>query len=211
MEKEIVINGIRYRAVEEAGQTTAQSENRVKPTLEDYTTIKTYEDACEALGEEPLVNELQGTRLYSSCEGKNIQMVLPKPVIALMKLEVIAAALRGGRKKIDFTEQDWWYYPYFNLYTNKAIAEITEEEKKEVNLITIDASRVCAVGGSSSNRTSCGLGFVGTVGVRSNRIVDCGSRLSFLQRSKEIAEYFGKQFIELWAEYNELIVLKSKK
>ena len=107
-------------------------------------------------------------------------MILPKSVIALMKLEVIASALRGSRKKIDFTEQGWWYYPYFYLYTDKAIAEMTEEEKKEVNLITIDASRVCFVGGISHYGAYCGLGFVGTVGVPSNRIVDCGSRLSFL-------------------------------
>ena len=125
MEKEIVINGVRYRAVEEAEQMPVQVENRVKPTLEDYTTIKTYEDACEALGEEPILNKIQEITFHS--EDSNIQMILPKSVIALMKLEVIASALRGSRKKIDFTEQDWWYYPYFYLYTDKAIAEMTEK------------------------------------------------------------------------------------
>lgn len=29
-------------------------EDRVKPSLDDYKSIKTYEDACEALGEEPV-------------------------------------------------------------------------------------------------------------------------------------------------------------
>lgn len=28
-----------------------------KPTLDDYTTIKTYEDACEALGMVPILNQ----------------------------------------------------------------------------------------------------------------------------------------------------------
>ena len=205
MEKEIVINGVRYRAVEEAEQMPVQVENRVKPTLEDYTTIKTYEDACEALGEEPILNKIQEITFHS--EDSNIQMILPKSVIALMKLEVIASALRGSRKKIDFTEQDWWYYPYFYLYTDKAIAEMTEEEKKEVNLIKVDASRVCAVGGTSTDGTPCGLGFVFTSYVPSYRYVYCGSRLCFLLRTEEISEYFGKQFIEHWAEYNDLDVI----
>ena len=134
---------------------------------------------------------------------------MPKSVIALMKLEVIASALRGSRKKIDFTEQGWWYYPYFYLYTDKAIAEMTEEEKKEVNLIKVDASRVCAVGGASTHGTYCRLRCVGATDVPSGRDVYCGSRLCFLQHTEEIAEYFGKQFIELWAEYNNLEVLKD--
>ena len=207
MEKEIVINGIKYRAVEEASQKPVQVENKVKPTLEDYTTIKTYEDACKALDEEPILNKIQKTTFYS--KNSDIQMILPKYVIALMKLEVIATALRGGRMKIDFSEQDCWYVPYFQLYTDKTIAEMTEEEKPEENLIKVGTSRVCAVGGCSYNGTHCGLGCGDVISVPTIRYMDFGSRLCFLQRSKEIAEYFGKQFIELWAEYNNLEVLKD--
>ncbi|MBQ9254669.1 MAG: hypothetical protein IJ180_07860, partial [Bacteroidales bacterium] len=126
-----------------------------------------------------------------------------------MKLEVIATALRGGRMKIDFSEQDCWYVPYFQLYTDKTIAEMTEEEKLEENLIKVGTSRVCAVGGCSYNGTHCGLGFVTTDSVPSSRAVFCGSRFCFLQHTEKIAEYFGKQFIELWAEYNNFDVVKD--
>lgn len=30
-----------------------------KPTLDDYKTIRTYEDACEALGETPILSETE--------------------------------------------------------------------------------------------------------------------------------------------------------
>lgn len=33
-------------------------EDRVKPSLDDYKSIKTYEDACEALGKEPVEGSL---------------------------------------------------------------------------------------------------------------------------------------------------------
>lgn len=95
-------------------------------------------------------------------------------------------------------------------YYFEAIAEMMEEEKQKVNLIKIDASRVCAVG-DAANETYCGLGYVTTYRVPSFRSVGCGSRLCFLQRTEEVAKYYGKQFIELWAEYNDLDVIKECK
>lgn len=55
-------------------------EDRVKPSLDDYKSIKTYEDACEALGEEP-VGDLEDH--------------VDKHIIALIKLETISRALWG--------------------------------------------------------------------------------------------------------------------
>ena len=56
-------------------------EDRVKPSMDDYKSIKTYEDACEALGEEP-VGDL----------GDHVD----KHIIALIKLETISR-LSGER------------------------------------------------------------------------------------------------------------------
>ena len=67
-----------------------KSKPTIKPTLDDYTTIKTYEDACEALGEEPLPYEPNPIMtLYG------IDYEVPPHIIALMKLETISRAVWG--------------------------------------------------------------------------------------------------------------------
>lgn len=203
MEREIVINGIKYRAVEEAGPTTAQSENRVKPTLEDYTTIKTYEDACEALGEKPYLNEMQETKLYSSCEGKNIQIVLPKSVIAFMKLETIARALHGRNfepyplAKDKDGEYKYYWHPYFACYTKEELEDMSSKDIKDKRMLKVTGW--CAVGGLANRGALVGFGYVRADGVWAFAHVGCGSRLC--QESEAKAKYFGTQFIELWAAY----------
>ena len=57
------------------------------PNLKDYKTIKTYEDACTALGEK--IDEVTLTNAG-----------VPKHIIALMKLELVCKALWGGEVKV---------------------------------------------------------------------------------------------------------------
>ena len=62
--------------------------SKPKPTLDDYTTIRSYEDACEALGVEAIFNEPNPTmNLYG------VEYEVPPHIIALMKLETISRAL----------------------------------------------------------------------------------------------------------------------
>lgn len=208
MEKEIVINGIKYVAVEEltgmpqcekAAETATVK--RITPSLDDYTTIKTYEDACEALG----INPIERVASYD----KDGEVEVERSVIAFMKLATIAWALRGG-KKVDFTEKDCWYYPWFYIYSEEYIQDMTQEEKQNVNLIKIDSSRCVAHGGNANYGAAAGVGYVYAYDAFSHAGRHYGSRLCFLQRDEGIAQYFGKQFIELWAEYNGLDVIKEK-
>ena len=67
-----------------------------KPNLDDYKSIKTYEDACKALGMVPYLsakNNLviceNGTEKYKFWQN------MPPNIIALMKLETISRALWG--------------------------------------------------------------------------------------------------------------------
>ena len=147
-----------------------------KPNLDDYTSIKTYEDACEALGE-PVFEEPED---------------MPKHIVALMKLETISRALWGRTWKPEPDAEgsegsEWFYYPVFALYTKSEIENMDED--KRGGLLS-----ALAVGGASA-----GFGFLHTSSRSSYAGAHYGFRLC--QEDYEKAKYFGKQFLELWAEY----------
>jgi hypothetical protein len=70
----------------------------------DYTTIKSFEDACSKLGIEPIT---PGTAL--------ILDELKKPLIAAYKLMIIYKAINNGWKP-DWNNYDQYkYYPWFGV------------------------------------------------------------------------------------------------
>lgn len=144
-----------------------------KPNLDDYTSIKTYEDACKALGE-PVFEEPED---------------MPKHIVALMKLETISRALWGRtwKPEPDAEGAKWYYYPLFALYTQSEIDNMDEE--KLGGLLSAGAN-----GGAGA-----GFGCL-SAGGRSS-YADAGVGFRLCQETSEKAEYFGKQFLELWAEY----------
>lgn len=156
--------------------------SKPKPTLDDYTTIRCYEDACEALDEEPIFND---PNPIMSLYG--VEYEVEPHIIALMKLETISRALWGKdwMPEPDADGSKWFYYPLFALYTQSEIDEMDEEER----------------GGllSASAFNGAGFGFQGTDSRSSYASAYGGFRLC--QHTKIKAEYFGKQFIELWAGY----------
>lgn len=158
--------------------------SKPKPTLDDYTTIKTYEDACEALDADPALNEPNPVmNLYG------MEYEIPPHIIALMKLETISCALWGRTwtPEPDADGSKLFYYPVFALYTQQEIENMDEDERG--GLLSANA-----VGGAVA-----GFGFLYT----SPRSSYSGAHSGFClcQETREKALYFGKQFIELWAEY----------
>ena len=155
----------------------SQKDNR--PVTE---RIKTFEDACEELGaEHPLV------KLWTDYPyiGLNSQS---EDVVAYMKLRIICAALNEGREP-QFTKNEWRYFPWFVLYTQEEIDDMDEDEKSRV---------VCRSGNSAG--ASGGVACAGAGYDASNAVACIGSRLAF--KSRELAIYAGKQFIELYADLN---------
>lgn len=163
---------------------------KVKPTLKDYTTIKTYEDACEALNLAPIYSDLAKDNDRAICKYSEAQrqygqiMKLPEHILALMKLEIISRALWGC---------DWepepsaygiaeLYYPSFTLLTDDTITTLNEKQRE--TLISTSAGKFGCL------ETRYHTNFEGTY---------FGFRLC--QKTEKKAEYFGQQFIELWAEY----------
>lgn len=148
-------------------------EDRVKPSL--YKSIKTYEDACEALGEEPVEGSL----------GDHVD----KHIIALIKLETISRALWGKdwQPKPDPDGSKYFYYPWFALYTQAEMDSMSEED------------RGALLGASASDGAYAGFGFQVAL-LRSSR---SAANLGFplCQETEEKAKYFGVQFKEIWADY----------
>lgn len=147
---------------------------REAPTLDNYKTIKSYEDACEALGVSPIQPE---------------KMNVSKHIVALMKLETISKALWGKDfdPKPDPKGEKCFWYPYFALYTQDEIEGLNE------------AQRGALLSATAYLGTPAGFGFLTTLGRSSLANAYIGFRLC--QETEEKAQYFGTQFIELWAEY----------
>lgn len=170
-------------------------EKKIKPTLDDYTTIKTYEDACEALGLAPIYSDLSKDADRAICQYSEAQrqygyiMKLPKHILALMKLETISRALwgRNWEPTPDTNESKWFYYPYFALWTKDELNDISEKQRS--TLLPINAC----------NGVFAGFSYLGTDSRSSLAVATIGLRLC--QETREKAAYFGCQFIELWAEY----------
>lgn len=146
---------------------------REAPTLDNYKTIKSYEDACEALGVPTIKPDMN----------------LPKHVVALMKLETISKALWGKDfdPKPDPKGEKCFWYPYFALYTQDEIEGLNE------------AQRGALLSAYAFYGTIAGFGYLHTTYRSSYAIASLGFRLC--QETEEKAQYFGTQFIELWAEY----------
>lgn len=115
--------------------------------------IKTFEDACNELGENH-----QYVRAYR--EWMRISYVECEDVAAYMKLRIITAALNEGWEP-QFVKGELRWYVWFSKGVGRMFAHAN--------------------------------------GAGSNSYADHGVRLAF--RTKELAEYCGKQFLYIWADY----------
>lgn len=149
-----------------------KGEKKPTPTLDDYTTIRSYEDACAALKCSPI-------------DEKALRSAgVRKGIIALIKLETISRALWGKnyQPKPDASGSSRFYFPWFALWTEREI----KETEGLVYIPIIDAL---------NNRAGfgCAAAFCGPL--------ECGCGCRLWQESGEKAKYFGQQFIELWFDY----------
>lgn len=160
-----------------------------KPTLDDYKTIRTYEDACVALKQDAIrvdsVNRDTTTVLTNGGDRVN----MPSHIVALMKLETISRALWGRdfQPKPDGEGSKVYWYPWFALYTKKEINDMYPEQ------------RGALLSAGAAAGASAGFGCLYAHYRSSAATAALGFRLC--QETEEKAKYFGQQFIELWAEY----------
>lgn len=145
--------------------------------------VKTYEDAVWELGNDhPLVEAASSAEWrFTNSEDKDI--------IAYLKLRVIVAALNDGWKP-QFVPGELRWYPWYELISKDEYDAMSEDEKQERRCVGRSSFNANAAGGLVYSFANVASSFSGA----SN-----GSRLAF--KSEALAEYAGKQFAELFANF----------
>lgn len=156
---------------------------QIKEDLQITDRVKTFEDACRELGEDhPFVLAYQNTNLRDPEVADD-----NKDVLAYLKLRIITAALNEGWTP-QLVEDERRYYPFFHICSEEEIICMSEEEKSRV--VYRSSYSVYAYGGVSYAYAGSDSAVV---------TASIGSWLAF--KTKELAEYAGKQFIDLWADF----------
>lgn len=146
--------------------------------------IKTFEDAVNAIGEDhPLVAQYKTINSAFKEADNNLHL------FAYTRLAIIAEALNEGWRP-EYTEDEYRYYPWFGLYTQEEYDDMNDEDKECCRFVGRSYSHAYAYGGLVFADAGYGSASSGT---------DIGSRLAF--KSRELAIYCGKQFIEIWINY----------
>lgn len=146
--------------------------------------IKTFEDAVNAIGEDhPLVAQYKTINSAFKEVDNNLHL------FAYTRLAIIAEALNEGWRP-EYTEDEYRYYPWFGLYTQEEYDDMDDEDKECCGFVGRSLVNANASGGLVCANANDGS-------ANSNAYI--GSRLAF--KSRELAIYCGKQFIEIWINY----------
>lgn len=145
--------------------------------------VKTYEDAVWELGNDhPLVEAASSAEWrFTNSEDKDI--------IAYLKLRVIVAALNDGWKP-QFVPGELRWYPWYEFISKDEYDAMSEDEKQERRCVGRSSFNAYAVGGLVYSHAYYASSF---------SYAHSGSRLAF--KSEALAEYAGKQFAELFANF----------
>lgn len=155
----------------------------------DYTSIKTFEDAC---------NRIRVSANALSAVGSHFNRAFVQ-ANALYKLIIIQEAINDGQPLDE--DGDAWY-PYWVLYSKEEIAEMGEDKRKANNIKLLS----CV---SSSSAENAGVRGAHAFCRGANTTTYSGFPLCF--GSEEKALYAGKQFESLYLQYYGLKLQEGKK
>ena len=162
--------------------------NDSRPVME---RIKTFEDAIAELDDENPLKEAYYLLFGEKDNGDNTSNDPAfKDLFAYVKLRIIAAALNEGWEP-QFTEDEYRWYPWFTLWTEEELKDKSEEWKAE--------HKLWLFGGRSNYASNGGLASANSYSAWTSSNAYCSARLAV--KSEELADYFGKQFIDIWADY----------
>lgn len=148
--------------------------------------VKTFEDACSELGE---TNELvQAYRTATFDISGNPNDI--SDVVAYLKLRIISAALNEGWKPM-FTVDEKRWYPWFRFWTEEELEYKSDKWKAD--------NKRRMFGGRSCLGPACGLACSSSSTAWPRSYAVFSARLAV--KSEALAEYFGEQFIDIWADY----------
>lgn len=153
---------------------------RLNEEIPVTSRVRTFNDAIEELGEAH-----EAVKAYRDIEWKLGKE--HKDLLAYLKLRIITEALNEGWKP-QFTEGERRWYAWYELLTKEEMDAMSDKEKEERRVVGRASSSAYANGGlvyAYAGSVSSGTSY--------------GSRLAF--KSEELAEYAGKQFAEIYADY----------
>ena len=142
--------------------------------------VKTFEDAVAILGNfnEAVVNYHIVSKVTST-----------KDIIAFAKLRVIVEALNEGWRPA-FSKGAHRYYLLFNIYSKEKFDRLSEYYKNRCSIIRRSYGNPNAVSK---------FVYASVYDASLSSYAQSSSRLSF--KTRELAEYCGMQFIDIWADY----------
>ena len=144
--------------------------------------IKTFEDACEELGEEhPFV---KAYRQWMDAQRIGNEY----GVTAYLKLCIVCAALNEGWKP-KYYDGETRYFPWFWLYTEEEIDEMSEDNRTELKMKSTDGYQTEYVG----------FACAASLNAPSHSISSFDSRLCL--KSDTLAKYCGRQFTDIWEDF----------
>ena len=182
MEKMVKISQEKIDAAyaEATGAVKQVLDRLFKDTRPVTERIKTFKDALEELGEDhPLVVEFR--QVYNDAAADTVIYI---------KLKIITAALNEGWEPTFKLGEETRYYPWVVRYSESEYKKLPKSRQY----------------GAVAHRSGNGAGADGGVGCLYVASVDSwvyayiGSRLLF--KSKELAEYAAKQFLDLYIKYS---------
>ena len=145
--------------------------------------IKTFDDAVKALGDNhPLVSQC-----YRAIAAFKYEP-MSENLIAYTKLRVICAALNEGWKPT-LDGEGYRYYVWFYIYTKEEYEKLDEEEKAH------------CVPLRSYNNANANGGLVCAYAVHAGSGSHAGYGVRLALKTRELAEYCSKQFIDIWADF----------
>jgi hypothetical protein len=157
--------------------------------VKSWKDIKTFDDACEALGENNKLVEAYHHTIGGVSDGdeEDFKELVGVDMVAYLKLRIITAAINEGWEP-KFTEDECRWFPWFYLYTEDEYRNFSEERKRRC----VGRAVVNANAGS-------GLVFACASSASTFSVTHCGARLAF--ESEEKTQYAGVTFKELWADF----------
>lgn len=148
--------------------------------------IKTFKDALNELGEKhPYViayNAIMDVDFTCAEDYKR-----NRDIIAYIRLRIIAAALNEGWEP-QFVKSEKRYYPWFVLLAKNEYDSLDDDEKE-----------CCVVRSGNSLYSYFRFVYVYANYDSAFSNGNFGARLAF--KTRELAEYAGKQFIDIWVDY----------
>ena len=147
--------------------------------------IKTFADAVAELSNRAMRGDKDAGKLLD--EWKISSQVCSKDLLAYLKLRIITYALNEGWEP-QYTKGELRWYFWYDIITKEQYYKLSAEEK----------IRVVGRGGYNAY-AYYGLVYANANHASSSSYTGYGSRLAF--KSRELAEYAGKQFVEIYEEY----------